>query len=751
MFEVERLLEELTLDEKALLLSGSDFWHTAPIERLGIPSIWCSDGPHGLRAQIAEADHLGLEGSVPATCFPTACALASSWDVDLTTEIGRALGKEAKRWGVSVVLGPGVNIKRSPLCGRNFEYYSEDPFLSGELGAAMVDGIQSQGVGASVKHYTANNQEDDRLRVSADVDERTLREIYLPAFERVVTSTDPWTVMCAYNRVNGVHASEHHWLLTEVLRDEWGWDGVVVSDWGAVHDRAAAVEAGLDWEMPPDLPRSPQAVVEAVRSGKLDQAAVGRSTRRMLQLVEKSLEAASGSASFDEVDHHRLARRAAAESVVLLKNEGRVLPLGTGTVAVVGEFARTPRFQGAGSSQVNPTRVDSPLEELEAQLGADSVRFAPGYRIEDDGDNRDLTAEAVAAAEEADSVVCFLGLPPSYESEGFDRTHLELPENQTVLLHALVAANANVVVVLVNGGVVRLSDWIGLVPAVLECWLGGQGSGGAIADVLTGLVNPSGRLAETIPHRLEDNLVSLNFPGDSGHVRYGEGVFVGYRAYDRLAREVTFPFGHGLSYTTFEMSELDIEASGTVGAGDLSATVEVSVTNTGDRQGAEVVQVYVGDPEASVARPPRELKAFTKISLEPGETSRVSLRLDQRAFSFWSPTLARWVVEAGEFTVSVGRSSRDLPLTHTIQIEAPSLAQPLTGWSTLHEWRADPIGMRLLDEMAPANSPLRDGELVRVLGTMPMSTLATFPGLGLDHDQLALLIEGWEAAGSDSN
>jgi len=751
MLDIDRLLADLTLEEKSLLLSGSDFWHTAAVDRLGIPALMVSDGPHGLRVQLDEVDHLGLAGSVPATCFPTAAALASSWDVRLTDEVGRALAQEAKRWGVSVILGPGVNIKRSPLCGRNFEYLSEDPLLSGELGAAMVRGIQSQEVGASVKHYAANNQEDDRLRVSADVDERTLREIYLPAFERVVESANPWTVMCAYNRVNGIHASEHTWLLSGVLRDEWGWDGVVVSDWGAVHDRVAALVAGLDWEMPPDLPRSPEAVVEAVSSGALAEPVVDRSVRRMLTLVEKSLAGAESPGTFDDEAHHRLARRAAAESIVLLKNEGGVLPLGDGMVAVVGEFARTPRFQGAGSSQVNPTRVDVPLAELEILLGPDAMRFAPGYGIDDTTDDQPLMAEAVALSRTADVVVCFLGLPGSFESEGFDRTHMDLPENQTTMLKAVTEANTNVVVVLVNGSVVRLSHWIDSVNAVLECWLGGQAAGGAIADVLTGQANPSGRLAETIPVRLEDNSAFLNFPGDSGHVLYGEGVFVGYRAHDRLDQAVTFPFGHGLSYTTFDMSDLEVTLSGTVAGGDLSASVGVSVTNTGNQAGAEVVQLYVADPEASVSRPPRELKAFDKVQLQPGQTKRVTLHLDQRAFSFWSPALNRWAVEAGEFIISVGHSSRNLPLSHSVQIDAPSLAAPLSTGSTLHEWLADPIGRRLLEALDDDGSPWRDESLISVIGTMPMSTLAAFPGFGFDHDTLAALVERWvDASGGSS-
>ncbi len=743
MLDVDRLLTQLTLEEKSGLLSGSDFWHTAPVERLGIPAIMCSDGPHGLRVQLEAADHVGLAESVPATCFPTASALASSWNPDLVHEVGRALGREAKKWGVSVLLGPGVNIKRSPLCGRNFEYFSEDPFLSGEMGAAMVNGIQSEGVGASVKHFAANNQESDRLRVSAEIDERTLREIYLPAFERVVTAADPWTVMCAYNKVNGVHASEHHWLLSDVLREEWNWNGVVVSDWGAVHDRAAALEAGLDWEMPPDLPGSPRAIVDAVNDGTLDEATVDRSVRRVLSLVMNSIDQTDDSATFDEEVHHLLARRAAAESIVLLKNEKGTLPLGAGTVGVIGEFARTPRFQGAGSSQVNPTAVDIPLDELRNHLGQERVRFAPGYALSDETDEARLVADAVELARAVDTVVCFVGLPGSFESEGFDRTHLEIPGNQAALLDAIADVNTDVVVVLVNGSVVRISDWIDSVPAVVECWLGGQASGGAISDVLTGAVNPSGRLAETLPVRLEDNSAFLNFPGDSGRVRYGEGVFVGYRAHDQLRQDVTFPFGHGLSYTTFELSDLEVELTGSVQEDDLTAEVAVWVTNTGSVPGSEVIQVYVGDDESSVARPPRELKAFAKAHLDPGARRRVKLDLGQRAFSFWSETLERWAVEAGEFTISVGHSSRDLPLTETVHVDAPSLEPPLSGWSTLHEWRADSLGTRLLDKAVPDTSLLKDEGMIQVIGTMPMATLAAFPGLGLHHELLEELIQSW--------
>ncbi|HEX6660218.1 MAG TPA: glycoside hydrolase family 3 C-terminal domain-containing protein, partial [Ilumatobacter sp.] len=595
-FDVDQVLSELTLAEKAALVSGADLWHTVAIERLDVPAIMCSDGPHGLRAQIEGFDHGGLLASVPATCFPTASAIASSWDVEVIREVGAAIAREARHWNVSVVLGPGINMKRSPLCGRNFEYFSEDPYLAGELGLALVEGVQSQGVGTSVKHFAANNQEDDRLRVSSDVDERTLREIYLPAFERVVKAGAPWTVMCGYNKVNGVYCSEHHWLLTEVLRDEWGWDGVVVSDWGAVHDRVAALRGGLDWEMPPDLERSPAAVEEAIRSGELEPDVLDTSVRRMLSLIARGAAVQETDDDADLDAHHALSRRAAAASIVLLKNDGNVLPLAAeGSVAVIGEFARTPRFQGAGSSQVNPTQVDVLLDELTTLLGEHRVTYGAGYGIEDTSNDDALLGEAVALAGEADVVVCVLGLPASYESEGYDRTHIDLPANQSRLLTAVIGANANVVVVLVNGSVVRLSDWAESVPAIVECWLGGQAAGGAIAEVLTGVAEPGGRLAETIPAQLGDVPSTINFPGDSQHVRYGEGLFIGYRAHDRLGQEVTFPFGHGLSYTTFELSDLAVHQSGRVDDGDFTATVSVTVANTGNRLGSQVVQVYVAD------------------------------------------------------------------------------------------------------------------------------------------------------------
>ena len=618
-FDVEQVLSELTLAEKAALVSGADLWHTVAVERLGVPAIMCSDGPHGLRAQVEGYDHGGLLASVPATCFPPASAIASTWDVEVIREVGAAIAREARHWNVSVVLGPGINMKRSPLCGRNFEYLSEDPYLAGELGLALIEGVQSQGVGTSVKHFAANNQEDDRLRVSSDVDERTLREIYLPAFERIAKAGAPWTVMCGYNKINGVYCSEHHWLLTEVLRDEWGWDGVVVSDWGAVHDRVAALRGGLDWEMPPDLERSPANVEEAVRSGELDPAVLDTSVRRMLTLIARGAAVHETDDETDLDSHHALARRAAAASIVLLRNDGNLLPLAAeGSVAVIGEFARTPRFQGAGSSQVNPTRVDVLLDELTTLLGEHRVSFGAGYGIEDTSNDDALLGEAVALAADASVVICVLGLPASYESEGYDRTHIELPLNQSHLLMAVLSANPNIVVVLVNGSVVRMSDWADSVPAIVECWLGGQAAGGAIAEVLTGLTEPGGRLAETIPIQITDVPSTINFPGDSQHVRYGEGLFIGYRAHDRLGQQVSFPFGHGLSFTTFELSDLAVHQSGRVEDGDAAATVSVTVRNTGNRLGSQVVQVYVSDSASSATfKPPSVKRLFGLFFIAP--------------------------------------------------------------------------------------------------------------------------------------
>jgi beta-glucosidase len=773
--DVASLVRQLTLEEKASLCLGSDFWHTRAIDRLGIPAIMMSDGPHGLRKQPEESDHLGLAGSVPATCFPTASALGSSWDVDLLQRVGAGLGREARALNVAVILGPGINIKRSPLCGRNFEYLSEDPLLSGTLAAAMVQGIQSQGVGACLKHYAANNQETDRLRVSADVDERPLREIFLTGFEWVVRQAQPWTVMCAYNKVNGTYASENRKLLTEVLRDEWGFAGLVVSDWGAVHDRVAALAAGLDLEMPPNLGVSDARIVTAVNAGDLDESVLDTAVARLLRLVNQALPnlGTDPEVSFDLDEHHALARAAAQDCAVLLKNEDQILPLqplAGARIAVIGEFARTPRYQGAGSSQVNPTRIDNAVDEIRALAPAGvEVSFAPGFatetdEAEGDGDLRsdadadlrshadlrrdaDLRREAVAVATGAETVVVFLGLPASAESEGFDRKHMDLPPSQITLLTELADANPQIVVVLANGSAVRLAGWEHHTKAVLECWLSGQAGGGATADLLFGRANPSGRLAESLPLRLEDTPSYLSFPGDSGHVRYGEGIFVGYRGHDALKHPVSYPFGHGLSYTTFEYGDLSCPISGSHDGGDLGISVSFVVTNTGSRAGKEVVQLYVRDLEASVARPVRELKGFTKVGLAPGEATTVTFLLASRDLSYWSVRRRDWVLEAGQFEIAVGASSRDLRSTAIVDIVSRPTREPPGPMSTLDEWLADPAGSVALraaigiDKEGRPSGILGDEELLKVIGNFPISTLAAFPGSGLDHEMLRALLD----------
>ncbi|WP_309134327.1 glycoside hydrolase family 3 C-terminal domain-containing protein [Cellulomonas sp.] len=741
--DVPALLAQLTLEEKVDLLDGSDFWRTQPVERLGIGKVMLSDGPHGLRAQHEGGDHLGGLAAAPAVAFPPAAATASSWDVDLLRRLGRALAEEARALGVSVVLGPGVNMKRSPLCGRNFEYFSEDPYLAGHLASALVDGVQEHGVGTSLKHFAANNQETDRMSVSAEVDERTLREIYLPAFETVVTRSQPWTVMCSYNRINGVFASQDPWLLTRVLRDEWGFEGLVVSDWGAVYDRDAAVAAGLDLEMPSSGGVGAAAVRRALDAGTLTEAEVDRAVTRVLELVSRSQAALAPGQTYDEDAHHALAREVAADSVVLLKNADGVLPLdprAPGAVAVVGEFARTPRLGGGGSSQVTPTRVDDALTALRAALGDREVRFAPGFALADDAPAEEvarLRDGAVEAARGAAVAVVFLGLPDAWESEGYDRDHMHLPPQQVAALEAVAAVAERVVVVLTNGSVVEVEPWQSHADAVLEAWLLGQAGGGAVADVLVGAVNPSGRLAETVPVALEDNPALGNFPGEAGVVRYGEGLLVGYRWYDAHALEVAYPFGHGLSYTTFAHADLEVQV--VEDGAQPRVRVSLTVTNTGERAGKEVVQVYVADEEASVFRPEQELKGFAKVALEPGASARVEVELDARAFAFWHPVLRRWVVEPGTFTVLEGASSRDLRQRATVTLAGEEVTLPVDADSTAEQWLAHPaLGARLRAALEGTGTAhmLFAPETGQMMRAIPMRRLARFPGSPVDEEWL---------------
>lgn len=722
---------ELTLEEKASLTSGADFWTTKAVERAGVPAMMLTDGPHGLRKQAGASDHLGLNESVPATCFPPAVALGSSWDAELAERVGEALGVESVIEDVAVILGPGINIKRSPLCGRNFEYFSEDPIVSGVMGAGLVRGIQSKGAGSSLKHFAANNQETDRLRSSSDVDPRPLREIYLRGFERVIKDAQPWTVMCSYNRLNGVYTSEDPWLLTTLLRDEWGFEGLVVSDWGAINDRVVGLPAGLDLEMPSSRGRTDAELVAAVRDGSLDEEYLDIAAGRILDLIRKVRARAAIAGPLDAAAHHTLAREAAGRSIVLLRNEGGLLPLSPARqVAVIGAFAANPRFQGAGSSQINPTRLDSALDGIRAVAG-DSVSYSAGFPLgsADTADPVALRDEAVAAASAAEVAVLFLGVPAEEESEGFDRTHIDLPAAQLELVDAVLAVNPNVVVVLSNGGVVAL-PFADRVPAILEGWLLGQAGGSATADVLYGAVNPSGKLTETIPLRLEDNPSYGNFPGELGHVRYGEGILVGYRWYDAKKLEVAFPFGHGLSYTTFGYG--DATASLTA-SGDVVVTVPV--TNTGSVAGREVVQVYTSLADSVVQRAPRELKGFAVVALEPDETTTVEVTLRRSELAYWDVRVDGWVVEGGEYVVEVGASSRDLRSRTSVLIEGESVELPLSLASSIDEVLEHPMAGPALGAVIDAQFGA-GSDIIKILGNFPVGRLDGIPMPREDMEKL---------------
>ena len=662
--DIKSLVSQLTLEEKAGLCSGADFWHTKAVERLGIPASMVSDGPHGLRKQDEEVDHLGINDSIKAVCFPAASATAASFDREMLCRMGEAIGDSCQHEKLSVVLGPAVNIKRSPLCGRNFEYFSEDPYLAGQMASALIHGIQSRNVGTSIKHFAVNSQEHRRMSSSADVDERTLREIYFPAFETAVKQEQPWTVMCSYNRINGVFASENPWLLTEVLRGEWGFEGYVMSDWGAVSDRVAGVKAGLDLEMPASGGFNDRKIVEAVRSGKLDEAVVDQAVERILNIVYRFVEHAKPETPWDKDAQHLLAAEVAADCMVLLKNEEGILPLSReDEIAFIGEFAEKPRFQGGGSSHINCFKTTSALEAAEGL----KIRYARGYSVADDCATDEMIREAVEAARSARVAVVFAGLPDVYESEGYDRTHMRMPDCQNRLIEAVAAANPNTVVVLYNGSPVEM-PWIGSVKAVLEAYLGGQAVGLATVRILFGEVNPSGKLPESFPKKLADNPSYLFYGGEGDTAEYREGIFVGYRYYDRKETELLFPFGHGLSYTSFDFSDLRLSRKRITDQESLTATVRV--TNTGKRAGKTVVQLYVGDCESSVFRPVRELKGFEKIFLEPGESKDVSFTLDKRSFAYWNTKIHDWHVESGEFRIEIGHSSRDIACCAAVQVDS---------------------------------------------------------------------------------
>lgn len=653
----------MTLEEKAGMCSGLDFWHLKEVEHLGIPKVMVSDGPHGLRKQDEKGDHLGINDSIKAVCFPPAVLSACSFDRGLMEEMGKAIGREAQANDVSVVLGPAVNIKRSPLCGRNFEYYSEDPYLAGEIAAAFVKGVQSQHVGTSIKHFAANNQEYRRMSSSSEVDERTLREIYFPAFEIAVKKAQPYTFMCSYNQINGTFASENKWLLTDVLRGEWGFKGYVMSDWGAVNDRVKGLEAGLELEMPASGGDNDAMIVKAVKDGALEEKILDQAVERILRIIFEYADHRKPQEFTMEKDHEE-AQHIAEESMVLLKNENHILPLKTSEkAAFIGGFARNTRFQGGGSSHINCFKTTNVLDSVPCDA---QVVYAEGFPADRDFYDKVLADEAVKAAAEADKAVIFAGLPESFESEGYDRSHMRLPECQNRLITEILKVQPNTVIVLHNGSPVEM-PWLGEIKGLLETYLGGQAGGAAAANILYGKINPSGKLAETMPLKLSDNPSYLNFGGGE-KVEYREGIFVGYRYYDTKEMDVAFPFGYGLSYTTFAYSNLKLSMENPTEKD--TVMVSADVTNTGKSAGKEVVQLYIRDLTGSAIRPEKELKGFEKVFLEPGETKTVTMELNKRSFAWYNTELHDWFAASGDYEILVGASSRDIRLTETLHLNS---------------------------------------------------------------------------------
>ena len=662
------VIAKLSLREKCALLSGATVFETHALPNKGVPAIWLSDGPNGLRKQAGPADHLGLNPSEPATCFPTAATVANSWDPALGEEIGKALGEETASYRVNVILGPGLNTKRSPLCGRDFEYFSEDPYLSGKLAAGYVRGIQSVGVSACPKHFAANNQELRRMASNSVLDVRTLRELYLTGFEIAVKEGRPKCIMTSYNRVNGTYANENHHLLQDILHGEWGYDGAVVTDWGGSNDHVEGVREGSTLEMPCPGFGSAKRLMQAVEEGRLPESAVDARVDELLELVFTTDAAVKAAPKrFDRDAHHALARRAAAESVVLLKNEDDLLPLKPGqSVALIGDFAQTPRYQGAGSSSVNATRVDNLKDAAEAD-DITLAGFCTGYE-RSGTPNPAFVEKAAALARKADVVVLCMGLDESSESEGLDRSHICIPENQKRLLEAVAQANENLVVVLSAGSVVE-TGWVSRCKAVLHAYLGGQAGAGAIMDVLTGRVNPSGKLAETLPLTYEDTPAARYFPGKQQNVEYREGLYIGYRYYETAHVPVRYPFGYGLSYTTFAYSDLKADAD----------KVTFTITNTGSRAGAEIAQLYVAKADAAVFRPEKELKGFAKVFLQAGECKTVTIPLDDKAFRYWNVKTDRWETEGGSYQLLVGASAQDIRLRAEVPVQGTGAPDPYAG------------------------------------------------------------------------
>jgi len=699
---IDEVVSQMNIKEKAAICIGGSAWCTALIRRLGIPEIVMTDGPHGVRRveNVNETQNVAsLTQSIPATCFPTASAVASSWDTQLIKEVGESIAEECIAQGVDIVLGPGNNMKRTPLCGRNFEYFSEDPYLGGYLSAAFINGVQSKGVGATLKHYIANNQEYKRLTMSSEVDERTLREIYLRAFEIAIKEGKPWAVMCSYNKLNGTYCSENHELLTEILRDEWEYDGFVMSDWGAIHDRVESLKAGVDLEMPGPQKHSFKQLMLAIRNEELDEEILDRAVKRILKVIFMAREVEKGNEDFDIDLHHNLARRVAGDSMVLLKNERNILPIKDHEyIAIIGNSAKNPRIQGGGSSQVTSTKLDTPYEEIKKLAKGSTFLYEDGYSMDGEANN-ELIDRAMDIARLADIVLLFIALPPYKEFESYDRSDINLLENQIELIKSVAAVQPNIVVVLNNGAPISMGEWINDVPGVIQTWLMGQGGGKAIADILFGNVNPSGKLAETFPAKLSDIPSYINYPGENNKVIYGEGIFIGYRYYDKKDIEVQFPFGYGLSYTNFEYSNLSVSSDEFRDVDGLN--VSIDITNTGEVLGKEVVQLYVGDKECSLIRPVKELKGFEKIELEPNETKTVNFELDMRDFAYYDPKYKEWVTEDGEIEIMIGKSSKEICANRKINlistIESPC---NLDYNSTVREWLEDKKGKEIIESLS---------------------------------------------------
>ena len=744
----DELISKLTLEEKASLCSGSGFWHTRAVPRLGIPAVMMCDGPHGLRKQETESDNLGINDSIKAVCFPSAAGLAASFNRDLLFNLGRVLGEECRRENISMLLGPGLNMKRSPLCGRNFEYFSEDPYLAGQLAASYVTGIQEKGVAACPKHFAANNQETRRMSGSSQVDERTLHEIYLSAFEDMVKGSNPRSIMCSYNQINGTFSSENRELLTDILRRRWGFQGFVVTDWGAGKDRCKGIHAGVDLEMPGGENRAQiDQIVNAVRSGALAENELDTAVRNVLQFVTDAQKQTVPDCEIDFAGDHEFSVDAAAECAVLLKNEGQLLPLRNDQkVAFIGEFADFPRYQGAGSSHINTDHVVGAWKAASGQ----NIIYARGYDSGTSAADETLIAEAVSAANAAEVAVVFAGLPASYEAEGFDRKTMAMPDNQNQLIEAVCAVNANTVVVLHNGAPIEM-PWADRVPAILEMYLGGEGVGEAAVKLLYGEENPSGKLAETFPLKLSHNPSYLFFPGEGTNTDYREGIFIGYRYYDKKELPVRFPFGHGLSYTTFEYSGLSLSAHEMTDADTLAVTCKVK--NTGTCAGREVVQLYVSNPQSSVVRPLRELKGFQKVTLLPGEEKLVTFTLEKKAFAYYETRVHDWFVETGDYVVEVGASSRDIRLQGRVFVKGTQLL-PLsfTPMSTFADLMTTEKGRTLFARLARMTAEKAGGtdQMTTVsdsgedmssamLMEMSIGIMATF--VGMTNEQIDELIE----------